>query len=344
MQNQKIQKLFFLILVAIALVLTGFILLPYLSILALTAALAIVFTPLNNLLLKTFKQSRTITTLVSVFLILLIVLAPLTFFGWQIFQEAKNLYGQTRASHSPVSDFMAGLQIKIQHYFPRINFNFNKIININGLAEQSLSWMLKHSGSLFSGFAKIALGFVLSIISLFYFLKDGPEIKKYLIKISPLSDQHDQLLFLKIKMAMASVLKGTLLIAIVQGIFAGLGFKIFGVPSAALWGCLTVIAALIPGLGVSLTIAPVIAYLLINGHLWSGLGMALWGIVAVGLIDNILNPRLMKKGLEIHPLLILLSVLGGIQVFGPMGFLLGPIIVSFSAALLKIYPELVLEK
>lgn len=344
MDSKKIQNSFFLAMTIAALILAGFIFLPYLSILVISAALAIIFAPLYKFILKIFKQKSTLAALVSVLIVIIVVLAPLTFFGWQIFQEAKELYSQLTTNSSPVVGFISGIQSKIQNYFPRFGINFNNLIDFNNLAEQSLSWVVKHSGPLFSGFAKIAIGLVLSIIALFYFFKDGPEIKEYLIKISPLSDQHDQALFLKIKMAMTSVLRGTLLIAVIQGILAGIGFKIFGVPNAALWGSFTVVAALIPGLGVALIIGPAVVYLFIAGPLWAAIGLAFWGVVAVGLLDNMLNPRLMKKGLEVHPLLILLSILGGIQLFGPIGFLLGPITISFSAALLKIYPEIVLER
>jgi len=101
------------------------------------------------------------------------------------------------------------------------------------------------------------------------------------------------------------------------------------------------VAALVPTLGTSLVLIPVIAYLLISGQTMAALGMAIWGAIAVGLIDNLLGPKLMQYGTNVHPLLILLSVIGGISVFGVIGFLVGPIVLGFLYALLDVYPKIV---
>ena len=115
------------------------------------------------------------------------------------------------------------------------------------------------------------------------------------------------------------------------------GFWIFGVPNAILWGSFAAIAALIPGIGTALVLTPAILFLFARGEIFSAIGLLAWGVGVVGLIDNFLGPRLMGRGIELHPLIILLSVLGGIGFFGPIGFLLGPLIVSLFFALLDIY-------
>ena len=120
-----------------------------------------------------------------------------------------------------------------------------------------------------------------------------------------------------------------------------LGLAIFAVPSPALWGMVAVVASLIPAIGAGVIILPAAIYLFIASGPIFGLGILLWGALIVGLIDNLLRPKLIERGIHIHPLLILFSVLGGIGFFGVTGFLLGPLILSLLFALLDIYPILI---
>ena len=150
-------------------------------------------------------------------------------------------------------------------------------------------------------------------------------------------DIHDETIFNKLALAINSVVRGNLAVAIIQGILTAVGFTIFGVPNAVLWGSVAAITALIPGIGTALVIFPAIIFLFISGEALSAFGLLLWGVMAVGLIDNFLGPKLASRGMRLHPFLILLSIFGGIGFFGPIGFLLGPIILSLLFALLEIY-------
>jgi len=109
------------------------------------------------------------------------------------------------------------------------------------------------------------------------------------------------------------------------------------VPSAILWGVIAAITALIPGFGTSLVIIPAILYLFLTGHIVQAVGLVIWGALAVGLIDNFLGPKLVGRGMHLHPLLVILSVLGGAALFGPIGFLLGPLCLGLFLTLFDIY-------
>jgi predicted PurR-regulated permease PerM len=169
-------------------------------------------------------------------------------------------------------------------------------------------------------------------------------IRKKIIEVSPFPRSQDEEIFTKLRMAIVSVVKGSMFVALIQGILTGLGFYIFGIPSALLWGGVAVIAALVPTVGTSLVIFPGVAYLFFIGSTWPAVGLMVWGIICVGLIDNILGPRLVGRGIKIHPLLILLSALGGIGFFGAVGFLLGPIALSFLFALFDIYQSIIVRE
>ena len=125
--------------------------------------------------------------------------------------------------------------------------------------------------------------------------------------------------------------------ALIQGILTAVGFALFGVPNPTLWGSVAAIAALVPSVGTALVLFPAILFLYWSGAALSALGLLLWGATAVGLIDNFLGPKLAGRGMRLHPFLILLSILGGIALFGPIGFLLGPLVLSMLFVLLEIY-------
>ena len=155
------------------------------------------------------------------------------------------------------------------------------------------------------------------LFALFYLLRDGGKFKRALISLSPLIDSYDEKIIQKVKQAIKSVVAGSLVVSLAQGISTGLGFYIFGVPNPALWGSFAVVSALIPGFGTSLVLIPGILYLFIESTQIHAIGLLIWGALAVGLVDNVLGPMLVNRGVQIHPFIILLSVMGGLVFFGP---------------------------
>ena len=151
----------------------------------------------------------------------------------------------------------------------------------------------------------------------------GKKFKQLLSSLSPLQTIDSQIIS-KMEGAINSVILGQFVIAVLQSIIAMIGFAIFGVPNPVLWGSLVIVAAFIPTIGTGLVMVPAILYLYFTGEPMLALGMAIWAFFAVSLIDNVLGPFLINKGLKIHPFLVLLSVLGGISAFGPAGVLIGP--------------------
>jgi predicted PurR-regulated permease PerM len=227
----------------------------------------------------------------------------------------------------------AGSKIFLNMYTPQSfdSFNITKIIT------KGLEWVFSNIDVVFGGASKIALHVFIMFLALFYFLRDGRELRRQIISISPLMDEQDDRVLKKLEIAVYSIFAGSLAVAIIQGILTGIGFYIFGVPSPTLWGATASISALIPGVGTSLVLGPGILYLFLIGSKTQAIGLLVWSIFAVGLIDNFLQPSLVNRGVKIHPFLILVSVLGGLSFFGIVGFVLGPIILAFLFALLEIY-------
>jgi predicted PurR-regulated permease PerM len=213
--------------------------------------------------------------------------------------------------------------------------------NIDVYLKQSLSWVIDHLGILLSGVSVWILDLFVFFVSLYYFIRDGDKFSKALIKLSPLDKEDMKTIFKRIHLAVNSVIRGNLLIAFIQGTLTAIGFGIFGVPNALLWGAVAVITALIPGVGTGIILLPGILYLFITSSVVSTVGLTVWGVLIVGLIDNLLRPKLVGTDLSLHPLLILLSIIGGLFFFGPVGLFLGPIVMSLLFAFLDTYGDLI---
>lgn len=337
---QKKTELYFLLgLLIIIAILTFFIYKPFIYVLFLAVVVATIFQPVYRRALKISRNKPGLASLLSTIFVLLIVIIPVSFIATQILRESTSLYSYILNSNSEI--FSQGANesfLKLANAFPILK-NFD--LNLNTYAERFLNWLLPYWGSLFSNLIKITTSTFIFLIALYYMFKDGEKLKLAIREMSPLKDSYDNTIFKKMENAINSIIKGSLIIAIIQGIVTSIGFLIFGVPSAFLWGTIASITALIPSVGTSLVIIPAIIYLFFSGSLLPAIGLAIWGFFAVGLIDNFLGPKLVERGIKIHPFLILLSVLGGLTFFGPIGFIIGPVVLSLLFTLSVIYSEIV---
>lgn len=338
--NSKLQLGFLLTLLGGLLLLSFFILRPFLAPIALAAIFAVILYPLYEKIRKAGWRKE-FASFATVALSVLCILLPLGYLGLHISREAlatARSIAEGTSNQSlivTVIDTLGDAAEKIspgsKEYFVNISSNIDVYI------KQSLLWLVGHTGTAFSGLTALILYLFIFLVTLYYLLIDGVRLKNTAAKVSPLNDRDDNIVFERLTLAINSVVKGSLLIALAQGTLTAIGFTIFGIPNAILWGTVTVIAALVPSIGTSLVLLPGIIYLFITGHTLPGVGLVIWSIFAVGLIDNLLYPKLVGKNLQIHPLLVLLSVLGGLALFGPIGIFLGPITISFLFACVSIY-------
>jgi predicted PurR-regulated permease PerM len=154
-----------------------------------------------------------------------------------------------------------------------------------------------------------------------------------------LKDEDDRKILRSIIKTINGVIKGYILIALIQGFLMGLGLYLFGVPNPALWGVVAGIASLIPSIGTALVSVPAVIYLYAIGSTIPAIGLLIWAVLIVGFIDNLLNPIIVGKSIKVPMLLILFSVLGGISLLGPIGILIGPLVIGLLYTLISIYKE-----
>lgn len=336
MFNKTAQNNLLLFLIVILLVVSYFVFKPFLTAFLLAVVVSVVFAPLHDRILRKMPNSPSFVAFITAILIAFIIIVPVTILGNQLIAEATGLYQYIASGNfydkSPKA--IAELTKNLEKFFPDI---VNLPSDLSFYAQQTLELLVSNFAVLFSSVAKFFLGVFIFAMSLYYLLKDGGRLRKIFILISPFADSDDEAILKKLHMAVNSVFKGNLTIALIQAILTALGFAIFGVPNFVLWGTVAGICALIPTVGTSLVLIPGIIYLILNGSGLYAFGLLIWGMCAVGMVDNFLGPKLVSKGIAVHPLLVLFSVLGGISFFGPIGFILGPLFVSLFFALLEIY-------
>ncbi len=327
---EKAEGYFFFGLLGVIAIVCFLIVSPYVPTLLFTAALAVTFRPVYEHL-SHWLRSPNLGALATILLVALIVFVPLTLIGLRVFHEAQGAYGslsgwslQGLAGNGFVQQILSRLPEGLE-------------INYQDLGQKGLTWLINSIGFVFSNLLLIALNIFICILSLFFFLKDGDRIRDRAIMLSPLPDKYDKQILDRLGLTVSSVFRVTLVMALCQGLLAGIGFALFGVPNPALWGSAAAVSALIPGVGTALVVFPIVIYTFLANGVLDGVGMAIWGALAIGMIDNVLGPKLSGKWARIHPLVIFLGVIGGLRFFGPLGFVIGPLVFSLLFTLFDVY-------
>ncbi len=328
-----VQNTFFFVLLAAASFLMWKLFSPFWGVLALAAIIVTICFPLHKRMKQqVYKENETLASFLSLFIVLFAVILPLTLIGSFLLREAVSVYAMfNTTSYASFTTSLSHVEQLIQTFVPEFS------LDISSIVEQIASFIASHLVGLFAGTASTIFYFFLSLIATFYFFRDGAKITRYLVKLSPLKDGEDSFILERLASSVRSVALGTILVALIQGILTSIGLWLFGFDRAILWGVVAAIGALVPGVGTAIVFVPAIIYLIFTGSYFVAGGVAVWAMLAVGLIDNILGPYLMSRGNPLHPFVILLSVLGGIALLGPIGFIIGPVIASLFTVLIELF-------
>ncbi len=330
---------FFWVLFALTGVLAFFIFSPYLTALFLALVLAIMFAPVHTWLSRFFHMKETVAALLSTILVAVFILTPLIFASVLLFGEVADAYYSIAGDGSGmglVNTYTHQFESFVQTRVP----GFTLSIDGEAYVGNALRWVAQNLNALFSGLVGGILNFFIILVALFFFFRDGDSLRASLIRWSPLADKRDENILERISRAVGSVVKGSLLIAILQGVLTGVGLFFAGIPNPVLWGTIAMFTALIPSVGTTIVNIPAVIYLFTTSHIPQAIGLLVWALGIVGTIDNFLRPILIERGIHMHPFIILLSVLGGLAFFGPIGFIAGPVLMALFFALAEIYPNI----
>lgn len=299
---------------------------PYFSSIILGFVLWILFRPLFKLINKLIKN-KSAASLITIILVLFLVFGPLFLISFKIIKEAQ--------SYIAVFDFNNSF---LKNWLEKFN------INLGQFSEKIISNLAIGAQKFFSLTLDVLSTVFIALFVCYYLLKQSDDFKKAIIQISPFGFEQTNKILDNLYSCINSIIYGFLIVALVQGILAGIGFYIFGMPNAIFLGILSILAALIPIIGTGLVILPAVLYLFLNQNYFNALGLLLWGVLVVGMIDNFLRPYLLQRKMNIPTVFILISVLGGINYFGPIGFVVGPVILALFISILEFVPEIKNDK
>jgi len=335
MPTRHLQTTFFFGLLLAALGVMYLLVRPYLAALVFAGTLAVIWWPAHRRLGSLFRHP-TLAAAVSMLLVLSVVLLPLAALTTSAIFEAQQLINLL--SHQGLFNrYLRQLLTIPEAFVGQFSPTFSlPQVNVDEYLRQLLHFFVSRTGVLIFGITGTLLQLLVFLYALYYFFKAGEYLPQLFARLSPLPNRYDRLIIGRVHTMVTSVIQGSLLLATIQGVLTGVGFAIFGVPGPILWGMLTIPISFVPWFGTALTIVPAIFYLLISDRTAAALGLTIWGAVVVGLIDNLLNPKFIGARAKVNPLLVLVSVLGGLQVFGAMGFVVGPIVLSIFLALLEL--------
>jgi len=293
--------------------------------------LAVVFDPTYQRLRQYYKNSETVPLLLTMLLIVLVFVIPLFTMTLMITEESTAYYNKIQSG-----------EINPQLYFQdtlALMPEFNKFPHIRGISigqisasagnafEQAVRYVAQQVPALTQNVLNLIVQVALTFYILFFLLRDGRQLIRKFMSLIPIGDRIEIELFDRFASVARATVKGGLIVAVIQGSMGGLLFWFVGIPAAFLWGMVMIILALLP-IGSALVWAPAAAILFLQGHTLKAVVILTVGILAIGLIDNFLRPRLIGKDSKMSDYLVMVSTLGGLAWFSLTGFVLGPIIAA----------------
>jgi predicted PurR-regulated permease PerM len=332
---------------AVALYLCWLMLQPFIEVVLWAVVLVIVFFPIHRRI-QARVGSPGWSALLSCLLVIFVILVPLTLLTFAVVNELSDfaqLLQPKPDGSGGAAGAAAGLLDPNSEYLGPVVRWVGQYVDVSKLgSQQFIAERLKGvSGAIASrtlGFVGGAVGFVVEvffvIFTMYYLFRDGERMRAAAYDLMPLSDDKAREILDRTGEVIGASVYGVLFIAVVQGVLGGLAFWVLGLPSPLLWGVVMIFLSMIPMLGSFIVWVPAAIYLGLTGHWGKALMLAVWGALIIGSVDNFLRPKLVGERTRLHELLVFFSVLGGLQVFGVLGIVLGPVIVAITIALLDV--------
>lgn len=316
----------------VLLVLTFFMLKPLLMAILAGLILAFIFNPIYNFILKFIKIKSFAAGIICFFLIIILVL-PLWFFTPLLIEQSFKFYQYTQEI-----DLLTPLQSIFPTFFSSELFAGEISSVVHAFITKSTNSLVSSFSNLFLNLPKLLLQFFIVFFTLFFALRDKKEFFEYIKDFSPFSKEVEKKFFESSKRITSAVLYGQIVVGLIQGVILAIGLFIFKVPNALLLSILASIAGVFPIIGTPVIWIPVIIYMLISGNQVGAIGILIFGLISSN-IDNILRPLIVSRKTKISTALILLGMIGGIFIFGILGFILGPLIIAYLIIILETYKD-----
>src|SRR5262245_59774810 len=327
---------------AVIVILAFWVFKPFILVFSVSACVALLLAPAQKRFDKAFGGRPTLAAAVLVLLTTVVILIPIltslfllarqtaVFLDWIRLQplmgpeEMQRFWEELPRRYPGLKSWIAFLQAQIT---PVLTGGLAQLAGgANGLLQNVLG-RVTH--------AVIDLG--LFLLMLFFLLRDGGRLKSQLRPVSPFSEEQERQIFDHLDRTIKGALQAVVVVPVVQGLLAGIGFLMFGIPSPFVWGTAVIMAATVPLVGSPLAWMPACIWLLIQGQTGPAIGLLVYCTVVVSGSDNVIKPMLLRGSARIHPLLGFLSIVGGVLAFGVFGFLIGPVVLSLVLSAIRIY-------
>ena len=316
---------------------------PFFGAILWAAILAVLFAPLQHRILSSVPGWPSLAATTTLVIILVLVVLPVAALINATAREAGSVYEEFRAGG-------LGLDIHVQRLRETLPGWVVGLADRLGLPDitalrERLSATIMQSGEFLAGQAfnlgQTTIGFFVSLFVmvylLFFFLRDGHWIARTIGRALPLRENQRAALSVSFTTAVRAIVKGSIVVAIVQGTLGGVIFWLLDIRAPLVWGAVMMIFALLPVIGTGLIWGPTAIYLLATGALWQGLVLLTFGVVVIGLVDNLLRPILIGQDTRIPDYVVLVSTVGGLATFGANGFVIGPIVAAMFIALWEVF-------
>jgi predicted PurR-regulated permease PerM len=321
---------------------------PFLTSIVWAILLAMIFYPVFQQFQRFLKNWRVLSALIMTLLVILAIILPSSVLLISLANELVDAYQgleemikagrlQTYLEQFKEIAMFKWIWDKLDQYLNVSQFDPANFLlkNLNQIS----TFLFNQTSKIFRGLSTFIVGFFFTLLSLYYLFKDGDRVFEKLKEIVPIPSKQRDLLILRFKEMVFATIYGGIAVAVVQGILGGVIFWILAIPSPVLWGTAMAFLSFIPIGGTALIWVPAAFLLLVQGALLKGIILLLLGIFGISMVDNFLRPALIGARTKIHPLLLFFSVLGGIQAFGMIGLIVGPLIATLCLTLIEIYAQ-----
>ncbi|MDA3837157.1 MAG: AI-2E family transporter [Nanoarchaeota archaeon] len=332
MDREYMRKISYLAILGTLIVASFLLLRPILMSIITGTILASIFIPLYLKVLKVVKSKNLATTIISITLIILIIV-PLWFITPILLNQSVEIY--TASQHI---DFVTPLKTLFPSLFVTEQFSNEIGATIYTFVTNITNGMMNMFAKLIMNFPTMFLQMLVAFFTFFFIVRDHETLVAYIQSILPFPKKVEEKLFKSSKDITFSVLYGQVVIGIFQGLFGGISFFLFGVENAVMLTLLACLAGIFPIIGTSIVWIPVAIYLFISGNIVAAIGVASFGVLAA-FFENAIKPAFVSKRTNVHSAIILLGMIGGLLLFGILGFIIGPLILSYLLIILEIFRD-----
>lgn len=330
MDMNRVENASLLALLAGVSVLLYFVFAPFFLVLVFATVFAILLQAPYEKVVRMFGGWKNSAALATVGLTLILLIGPLFLLGVQVFQEAQNLYVQMLGNEAQYMKVVqTGTESLLHTVLPGFTFD------VHAYVANALMVISANLGTLVYQTIYVFFEIFFMLLALFFFLRDGRAMMASFVQVSPFGKGMTENILNKMRLTIRSVFRGTIYVVIIRWVCMWIAFSLFGIPNALLWSAGGAILGVIPGIGTAFAFIGGVAYLYLQGAVLPAIGLALLGTATTILIDNILTSYFFSEGLEVSQIFVLFSILGGIMFFGPVGFILGPLVLSVFLAIIR---------